>query len=588
MRKISYLFCAALLILSLIITGCGAGNTASTQEATTVAAATAAATQGATEAATTEAAKGDSVPDGATKLEDGTVINPPGVFPIAVADEPYNMTCFMPVQPHISIKDNMLLEYMEKRTNIHVDFMEVTNLESDQQLNLLLASGESLPDMFAVNMGAQRLQAYGSTGTFIEVTDLINKWTVNVGLVWEETAPYGEMACRTLDGKLYGLPNFNGCFHCNYQHRGWINVEWLDRLGLDMPETTDDYYNALKAFKEQDANGNGDTDDEIPLIGMKNGWNSTVEKFLMNAFVINNGNDRVNVVNGELQAAYITPEWREGLIFYRQLYNEGLLDAECFIMDDTEAKMLAANPNGNQIGSFFSGVPTQVGSAEGIPQQYERILPLKGPNGFQGVAYFPDYPTVNLVVTSYCKNPELAVRWGDAWLDGTMEHFVMARAGVAGYEYAHELDGTEGLVGLDGKPAVVYTSSEALGEENNIYWLYGAPLEYMPNWIRTGNAYSLEQSDEYNQEAIIFMAALDYEKFKPADIVPPLKFTDDEQMKLSEIKTMLKTYVEENFASFVTGKKSIESDWDAYVDEIKAMGVDDMLKMMDDAWQMWK
>ena len=50
----------------------------------------------------------------------------------------------------------------------------------------------------------------------------------------------------------------------------WINQTWLDNLGLDVPTTTEELYTVLKAFKENDPNGNG-IQDEYPLVG-GTGW----------------------------------------------------------------------------------------------------------------------------------------------------------------------------------------------------------------------------------------------------------------------------------------------------------------------------
>ena len=36
---------------------------------------------------------------------------------------------------------------------------------------------------------------------------------------------------------------------------------------MGVPQTTDELFDVLTAFKEQDANGNGDPNDEIPLAG---------------------------------------------------------------------------------------------------------------------------------------------------------------------------------------------------------------------------------------------------------------------------------------------------------------------------------
>jgi len=64
----------------------------------------------------------------------------------------------------------------------------------------------------------------------------------------------------------------------------WLYKPWVDKLGLEWPETTEDFYNVLKAFKEQDPNGNGKAD-EVPLLGATTSWRTDPFGFLMNSFV---------------------------------------------------------------------------------------------------------------------------------------------------------------------------------------------------------------------------------------------------------------------------------------------------------------
>ena len=92
----------------------------------------------------------------------------------------------------------------------------------------------------------------------------------------------------------------------------WINKEWLDKLGLAVPTTTDELYNVLKAFKTQDPNGNGKAD-EIPLTGAPNKyvWNGNIDAFLMNAFIYND-NDK-----------YLTRQGRQGRFCREQAAVEG-------------------------------------------------------------------------------------------------------------------------------------------------------------------------------------------------------------------------------------------------------------------------
>lgn len=518
-----------------------------------------------------------------TASADGAIkVNPAGVFPI-VEGEPYELSVFMALGANIKYEDNTLLNYWQEKTNVKVNLI-VAGSEPEQQVNLMLASGENLPDCFSYGLGMDRLTTYGEMGTILQLDDLIKEWTVNVQGIWDYTAPFGEKACRTGDGKLYAVPAFNGCFHCEYSHRGWINTTWLKNLGLAMPTTTDEYYNVLKAFMEGDANGNGDATDEVPLVGITDGWNSTPENFLMDAFVTNSLDYRMNVVDGQLVPAYMTDAWREGLRFYRKLYEEKLLDNDCFVMASTQASMLAVNPKGNQVGSFFSGVPTQLSAEGDIPFQYEAMLPLAGPDGNRSTPYAPSMPWGKFAVTANCKNPEIAVRWADSWLENTPEMYVLQRGGTTGTkEYCYLADPAEGKLGMDGSPALYVVNAAALWRENNV-WLADANPTFLSHEMRGGGATSTEEGG-YDQELVIYQAALKYSPFKPKEILPPsLTFTEDQAAVAGEIQTMVDTYVKENFAAFVTGKKNIDTDWDAYLGELNKMGVDTLKQTLSDAW----
>ena len=64
----------------------------------------------------------------------------------------------------------------------------------------------------------------------------------------------------------------------------WFNYDWLEKLGLEEPQTTEELYEVLKAFKTQDPNGNGKAN-EIPLTGSIE-WSCALEYYLMNSLSI--------------------------------------------------------------------------------------------------------------------------------------------------------------------------------------------------------------------------------------------------------------------------------------------------------------
>ncbi len=110
-------------------------------------------------------------------------------------------------------------------------------------------------------------------GLFEDMTELIEKDAPNIQAMFTEQPDTKVLA--TLDGKIYGIPKFQGKWPSTNTVM-FINKQWLDNLGLEKPTTFNELETVLKAFKEQDANGNGDMNDEIPLdynaYGGNNAW----------------------------------------------------------------------------------------------------------------------------------------------------------------------------------------------------------------------------------------------------------------------------------------------------------------------------
>ena len=68
-------------------------------------------------------------------------------------------------------------------------------------------------------------------------------------------------------------------------------------------------------------------------------------------------------------------------------------------------------------------------------------------------------------------------------------------------------------------------------------------------------------------------------------VVPPLNLTREEASEISNIRTMIDDYVEENQALFCLGSRDIDTEWDAYVKEFSALGLDRMLEVYQAAYE---
>ena len=126
---------------------------------------------------------------------------------------------------------------------------------------LRLAQGD-LPDIFfRAALTNEEVASLASAGQLVDLAPMLEQYAPNFSALMEQD-PTIRLSIEDADGAIYSLPQVTTYVLTTHPI---INTTWLENVGLEMPTTIDEYYNALVAFKEQDANGNGDPDDEIPL-----------------------------------------------------------------------------------------------------------------------------------------------------------------------------------------------------------------------------------------------------------------------------------------------------------------------------------
>ncbi len=189
-----------------------------------------------------------------------------------------------------------------------------------EQLNLRIAAND-LPDIFyPADLG----ESLAANGALLDLTDILPKtklWDAVPERVWKMLAandPTGE-------GRIWGTPSV-----ISYARYGaLVRRDWLDKLGLDMPTTQEEFVNVLRAFKTQDPNGNG-LADEIPTGGRQEArWMDYL--FNMYGVVLFEGQPAWDIYDGELTYSAVTKNMRDALEFIAYLYKEGLLDSETLL-----------------------------------------------------------------------------------------------------------------------------------------------------------------------------------------------------------------------------------------------------------------
>ncbi|CAI3406229.1 extracellular solute-binding protein [Enterococcus cecorum] len=287
---------------------------------------------------------------------------------------------FMTSSSPLSPKDpnqKLILKRMEKATNVHIDW---TNYQSDfaEKRNLDISSGD-LPDAIH-NDGASdvELMNWAKQGVIIPVEDLIKDYMPNLKKILDENPQYKSMITAP-DGHIYSFPwieelgEGKESIH-SVNDMAWINVDWLKKLNLPMPQTTDDLVKVLEAFKTQDPNGNG-KQDEIPMSFVNGGGNEDF-KMLFGAFGIGDNDDHLVVNNdGTVDFTADNEEYKEGVKFMRQLQEKGLIDKEAFEQDWNTYIAKGAE---KRYGVYFTWDKANV---SGMNDSYDVLPALAGPSG---------------------------------------------------------------------------------------------------------------------------------------------------------------------------------------------------------------
>lgn len=146
-------------------------------------------------------------------------------------------------------EDSVLVDFVEKDLGISLKAVPLPS-SKDEQTELLLnaAKTNSLPDIFMVNRDVLTELVRGNYVTRVDsLFPLMPERTLKM---------YDDVAKKaaSFDGICYGLAQ-SGSIDRN--EGILIRKDWLDKLGLQIPVTLEDYYNVMKAFTNEDPDGDG-------------------------------------------------------------------------------------------------------------------------------------------------------------------------------------------------------------------------------------------------------------------------------------------------------------------------------------------
>jgi len=506
--------------------------------------------------------------------------NPAGVFPIA--KETVELRFMVP--QHANVQDyatNQFTQWLEEKGNVKINFEVIPTADMGQKVQLSLASFSDMPDAYLGVAGtpgneffsATNIIRYAQEGQVIPLNEYIEAYGENTKAFLDAYSG-GSLGVETLmtsaDGNIYYMPSIAPSIGAMTPCKLFVNQTYLEALDLELPTTLDGFYEMLKAFKENDPNGNG-LADELPLVGTDANPALNPANWIMQAFVPNNIQfHRLYQDNGQLYYAPVTDEWREGLKYLNQLTTEGLLASITFTQDFQSVKQIANDPN-NICGGFTTnnlmGV-VQANDDEAV-DRYIGMDPLNGPNGQTAISMTLS-PGNRGTITSACEYPAVVFRLFDLMM--SEEASVLARYGVEGEHWQAAPEGSMSPYGL---PATIEVVENLTEVPQNVHWNGINPMidDFYGNTLYYSDIPRLQQINSETSTSYYDMLADNY--------VGLLIFTPEELEEIGDIEVTLDEYVKECLAKFAVGEMDPNDDtvWERYLSEFEIIGLDKYMEI---------
>jgi len=250
------------------------------------------------------------------------------------------------------IKENLKKEF----PYINVTYVPVPRTQEKEKLNILMAAGDA-PDI-CVTYDEAMLYNYIQQGGVHEIGEYIDQYGATLKDFLGETLNYG-----VFDGKQYAVPAKRVLLA---KYGSFLRKDWLDKVGLDMPTTTEEFYSMLKAFKEMDPGNLGDSNIPFALT-----MNYSVPEWpaatLLQSFITEMTEEEFYTL-----PQWLKPGYKEGMRFLNKLFNEGLINKD-FPLDKDSATYKELISQG-KVGSFINDSGLPLGSG-GILESLEKNVP---------------------------------------------------------------------------------------------------------------------------------------------------------------------------------------------------------------------
>ena len=340
---------------------------------------------------------------------------------VALADDPVELTIFLYAPAEFNPDNNPVVQAIEEACNVKLTFEIPPITNYDEKLNLMLVSGD-YPDVILYSgHTAQAFLDSVEDGVIVPITDLVE----NAENIMNHTNSISLDAMR-VDGEIYGIPRTSYMRVDGYA----VRKDWLDNLGITINEegmTQDEFRELLRAFTEDDPDGNG-IDDTYGFVA-----SSGViipEAFGLAEWQMDE--------TGEYYNTYMNlkdDNYYNALSYYGELYRAGYVVPESLTMDSTTKNDMFYQGKVGVSGVFAGAMYSTTVTMQGFDPDAELVY-LAGvthdDGNISGAGLGQGYWWLS-AISADCEHPEAVVAMYD-WLLSD-EGWNLIKYGVEGVHY---------------------------------------------------------------------------------------------------------------------------------------------------------
>lgn len=499
-----------------------------------------------------------------------------------LSEEPVTLTMFYTQPPPLAaIMDSpndmsLLYQKFEEISNVHIDFQMVNMMDAATTFTLMIAGGDYCDIVNdTLNYYDTADQAYedGIAVDLMEYPDSVPNF-----MALMEKYPQIRTDLETLEGHILNMPRIDMPIGQAAENGLLIRQDWLDDLGIDMPNSYDEMHDVLAAFKS----AYNVTDPYVMPYQVLSPWGLMSAGYGIPA-VADANNFYVDLETDKVELATISDAYYDYLCMFRDWYQEGLINPN-FVSQASnipDESIISTE----QTGIWFSDLS--------YIKTYQELLASINPNselalmGDPGVdaqrsGYMEKQFTVagkgGFSVSEQCDDVALALSWCDMWYDPALTQFI--NYGYEGETFDYDENGEPVLGGIIVNNNLGLPS---LKMANGVY------LCTSGGFIYDLHKYDLEFTDlQLEAYTKWIITADDPSTVVTADFPGGAKLTADEADAVTTAMGDINTHVGEMALKFVTGAVELTPEsYAAYVTDIEGMRLQEALDAMQEAYDRY-